>query len=349
MSADALLQLDSSSDAKSQDRGSSSNPTQCDWEVFATTCYAFGRLERRFDSPIDEHLLAIVRRKLDEGRKLSSVVQDDLESLVRSNWARFMSSSGVSLQVERDFKLNPTEESAIHRNEAARIGSSAGCSQTTASNRGLDEAAQMRKVYLGGLSHQIGERELREHFKQFGAITRVSIIAHKDTGKRRGFGFIEFGQLESVERVVSEKFHSVIGRQIEAKKAIAKVELSALKRKAAEQLASGRAGRHNGAVSKHKRQQSNQNLKQRHRGFALADILGPYLLNNLAAAIPGHGPSYPYQTPAQPQLAPPPPPLTSLLQHGHPAAQLHQQYHFAASQRGRSNCGSGSLGGPSER
>ena len=342
MSADALPQLDSSSDAKSQDHDSSS--TQCDWLVFATTCYAFGRLERKFDSPIDEHLLAIIRRKLDEECKLSSVVQDELESVVRLNWARFMSSSGVSLEVEKNFKLNPTKETAIQQ-----IGSSAGCSETTASGPELDEAAQMRKVYLGGLSDEIGEPELREYFKQFGAITRVSIIAHKDTGKRRGFGFIEFGQLESVERVVSEKFHSVIGRQIEAKKAIAKVELSALKRKAAEQLASGRAGRHNGAVSKHKRQQSNQNLKQRHRGFALADILGPYLLNNLAAAIPGHGPSYPYQTPAQPQLAPPPPPLTSLLQHGHPAAQLHQQYHFAASQRGRSNCGSGSLGGPSER
>ena len=341
MSADALLQLDSSSDAKSQDRGSSSNPTQCDWEVFATTCYAFGRLERRFDSPIDEHLLAIVRRKLDEGRKLSSVVQDDLESLVRSNWARFMSSSGVSLQVERDFKLNPTEESAIHRNEAARIGSSAGCSQTTASNRGLDEAAQMRKVYLGGLSHQIGERELREHFKQFGAITRVSIIAHKDTGKRRGFGFIEFDQLESVERVVSEKFHSVIGRQIEAKRAIARGELSALKRKAVEQLASGR---HNGAVLKHKRhssnrQQNKQNPKQRHTSLALADILGPYLLNNLAAVIPsqpaGHRPSHFYQTPAPPQLQTPVP-ITGLHQHGHPAAHLHQQYHFSASQSGRS-------------
>jgi len=46
-------------------------------------------------------------------------------------------------------------------------------------------------IYVGNLSPDVTEDELREQFQAFGGVTSVSIIKDKYSGKSRGFGFIE--------------------------------------------------------------------------------------------------------------------------------------------------------------
>lgn len=64
--------------------------------------------------------------------------------------------------------------------------------------------ATVKKVYLGGLSDDIEESELRDYFKDFGNIVNVNIVAHKDTGKRRGFAFVEYDDYDPVDKIVCE-------------------------------------------------------------------------------------------------------------------------------------------------
>lgn len=90
--------------------------------------------------------------------------------------------------------------------------------------------ATVKKVYLGGLSDDIEESELKEYFKDFGNIVNINIVAHKDTGKRRGFAFVEYDDYDPVDKIVLKKFHSIRDKRIEAKKAIPKVEMDARKR-----------------------------------------------------------------------------------------------------------------------
>ena len=46
-------------------------------------------------------------------------------------------------------------------------------------------------IYVGNLSREVTEEELRQAFEAFGQVTSVNIIKDRYTGESRGFGFVE--------------------------------------------------------------------------------------------------------------------------------------------------------------
>jgi cold-inducible RNA-binding protein len=48
------------------------------------------------------------------------------------------------------------------------------------------------KLYVGNLSYNTGETELRDLFSQYGAVESVAVITDRDSGRSKGFGFVEF-------------------------------------------------------------------------------------------------------------------------------------------------------------
>lgn len=48
------------------------------------------------------------------------------------------------------------------------------------------------KIYVGNLTYQVTEDELRQAFEQFGQVESVTIIKDKYSGQSKGFGFVEF-------------------------------------------------------------------------------------------------------------------------------------------------------------
>ena len=47
------------------------------------------------------------------------------------------------------------------------------------------------KLYVGNLNYRTQEEDLRSLFSQYGDVSSVSIISDRDTGRSRGFGFVE--------------------------------------------------------------------------------------------------------------------------------------------------------------
>jgi len=47
------------------------------------------------------------------------------------------------------------------------------------------------KLYVGNLSFQTSEGQLREMFEGFGPVSSASLVMDRDTGRPRGFGFVE--------------------------------------------------------------------------------------------------------------------------------------------------------------
>jgi len=47
------------------------------------------------------------------------------------------------------------------------------------------------KIYVGNLSYDVTEEELRQEFQAFGEVESVDIITDKYSGRPRGFGFVE--------------------------------------------------------------------------------------------------------------------------------------------------------------
>ena len=49
----------------------------------------------------------------------------------------------------------------------------------------------MKKLYVGNLAFSATEKEIRDLFGQYGAVSSVSLISDRETGQPRGFGFVE--------------------------------------------------------------------------------------------------------------------------------------------------------------
>jgi len=47
------------------------------------------------------------------------------------------------------------------------------------------------RIYLGNLPYEAAEEELEETFRQYGQVESVTIIKDRDTGRSKGFGFVE--------------------------------------------------------------------------------------------------------------------------------------------------------------
>ncbi|XVE81258.1 hypothetical protein DITRI_Ditri15bG0049200 [Diplodiscus trichospermus] len=60
-----------------------------------------------------------------------------------------------------------------------------------------------KKLFIGGLSYGTDDQSLREAFSGFGDVTEARIITDRDTGRSRGFGFVNFADDESASNALS--------------------------------------------------------------------------------------------------------------------------------------------------
>ncbi len=59
------------------------------------------------------------------------------------------------------------------------------------------------KLYVGNLSFETTENELRSLFEQHGTVTDVAILNDRDTGRSRGFGFVTFSDASGANAAIS--------------------------------------------------------------------------------------------------------------------------------------------------
>jgi RNA recognition motif-containing protein len=59
------------------------------------------------------------------------------------------------------------------------------------------------KLYVGNLSYNVGDNELQELFSTFGTVTSAKVITDRDTGRSKGFGFIEMGSNDEANAAIA--------------------------------------------------------------------------------------------------------------------------------------------------
>lgn len=61
----------------------------------------------------------------------------------------------------------------------------------------------MKNIFVGNLDFNTGEEELRRLFEAYGQVDRVSIMTDRDTGRSRGFGFVEMANAEEGDKAIA--------------------------------------------------------------------------------------------------------------------------------------------------
>jgi RNA recognition motif-containing protein len=75
-------------------------------------------------------------------------------------------------------------------------------------------------IYVGNLSFQATEEDLQEVFSEYGEVARISLPTDRETGRKRGFAFIEMKE-DSVEDTVIAELDGAewLGRELRVNKA----------------------------------------------------------------------------------------------------------------------------------
>jgi cold-inducible RNA-binding protein len=60
-----------------------------------------------------------------------------------------------------------------------------------------------KKIYVGNLSFQTTESDITQAFSSFGAVDSVSIITDRDTGRSKGFGFVEMADQADADKAIN--------------------------------------------------------------------------------------------------------------------------------------------------
>jgi RNA recognition motif-containing protein len=60
-----------------------------------------------------------------------------------------------------------------------------------------------KKLYVGNLSYNVDSSNLEELFKQFGTVESAEVIADRDTGRSKGFGFVEMSSDDEAQAAIA--------------------------------------------------------------------------------------------------------------------------------------------------
>jgi RNA recognition motif-containing protein len=70
-------------------------------------------------------------------------------------------------------------------------------------------------IYVGNLSWQMTDEELRTLFEQYGSVTSAKIVKDKTSGRSKGFGFVEMPEDSEAQNALTSLYESeVLGRKI---------------------------------------------------------------------------------------------------------------------------------------
>ncbi len=76
-----------------------------------------------------------------------------------------------------------------------------------------------KRIYVGNLSFQSTEDDVRQLFEQHGTVHSVNLITDRDTGRPRGFGFVEMDDAEAASAISALDGSNFGGRNIHVNEA----------------------------------------------------------------------------------------------------------------------------------
>jgi cold-inducible RNA-binding protein len=101
----------------------------------------------------------------------------------------------------------PSERLTVERDSSLEDGADPGQRECAGKSfeevESFDKKVNCMKLYVGNLNYATGEGELRELFGEFGEVASVAVITDRESGRSKGFGFVEFTNEDDAKAAIS--------------------------------------------------------------------------------------------------------------------------------------------------
>ncbi|VDK85343.1 unnamed protein product [Litomosoides sigmodontis] len=87
---------------------------------------------------------------------------------------------------------------------------------------------QPRKLFIGGLSHETTDEQLRQYYSKWGTVVDCIVIRDPQTKYSRGFGFVTFATVQMAEAAMANRPHTINNKVVDPKRAIPREQMSPL-------------------------------------------------------------------------------------------------------------------------
>ncbi len=123
---------------------------------------------------------------------------------------RLSTESGVPQPQKKPFKTKVKREVKESGGPASAHGEKVSSSR---------EDTKDKTVFVGGLHFDVTKDSLAEYFKQFGTVSSSFVHTHKGSKKSKGYAFVTFEDVKTVDFVTGKKDHTLLERKFEVKRA----------------------------------------------------------------------------------------------------------------------------------
>ena len=138
-----------------------------------------------------------------------------LEEIVRIHLPRIASKGASSFQNKGfayvDFETKVAQQNAIRLSEKALGGRRVlikgskdfeGRPELPKNQREVDRKKPSKRIFVGNLGFDVTREDLESHFEQLGSITTIHMATFEDSGKCKGYAWVEFERLASAEAAI---------------------------------------------------------------------------------------------------------------------------------------------------
>jgi len=83
----------------------------------------------------------------------------------------------------------------------------------------MDSTNNEKRLFVGGISYKTSEEELQAAFAQFGTVVSARIIKERETGRSKGFGFVEM----ETEAMAQAAIDGLNGKELDGRELIVNI------------------------------------------------------------------------------------------------------------------------------
>jgi RNA recognition motif-containing protein len=83
----------------------------------------------------------------------------------------------------------------------------------------MSEPFEMKSIYVGNIPFSVSENDLRQLFGEYGAVASVKMVEDRETGRFRGFAFVEMDDADALAAIEALDGSDMSGRTLKVNEA----------------------------------------------------------------------------------------------------------------------------------